>query len=384
MATRFTEGPVAAAEPLRRAIEAFRHERLDGHEAVMRWLRLSPVVQSMTVFEIWDDDAFHAIATRATRLARETGALTMLPVTLPYLSGVHTYAGEFAEAAALIAEADAITAATGNVGLVYGALVLAAWRGVEREARELVGAALESASARGEGRVLALAGYAAAVLNNGLGRHEAAADAAERATADDDQGYAAWSLAELVEASIRSGRQERAAAALDRLDERARAAGTDWALGVLARSRALMDEGSDVDHREAIARLERTRIRVELARARLLYGEWLRERNRRAEAREQLRHAHAAFSRFGAEAFAERARRELAAAGEAVRRPAPETREALTSQETQIARLAADGHTNPEIGARLFISPRTVEYHLHKVFAKLEVSSRKELRTALG
>jgi DNA-binding CsgD family transcriptional regulator len=384
MATRFTQGPGAGAAPLRLAVDAFRHEELDGHEAIMRWLQLSPVVLSLTVFELWDDDAFRALATRAVRLARDAGALTMLPVTLPYLAGVHIYAGELAAAAALTAEADAITAATGNVGLAYGAVVLAAWRGVERDARGLIDAALESATARGEGRVLALAGYAAAVLYNGLGRHEEAADAAARATEDDDQGYAAWSLAELVEAGTRSGRPAVAAAALKRLEERALAAGTDWALGVLARSRALIDDDAEALYGEAIERLERTRIRVELARARLLYGEWLRLQRRRADAREHLRTAHAMFAESGAEAFADRARRELGATGETVRRPAGETHAALTPQEANIARLAAEGRTNPDIGARLFISPRTVEYHLHKVYGKLGVSSRKELRAAIA
>jgi DNA-binding CsgD family transcriptional regulator len=386
MAHRFTDGPGAGVGRLRVALEVFRDEALDGHREIMRWLQLSPVVLSLTVFELWDDDAFHALATRAVRLARDAGALTMLPVTLPYLSGVHIYAGEFGAAATLIEEADAITAATGNVGLVYGALVLAAWRGVERQARELIDPALESATARGEGRVLALAGYCAAVLYNALGRYEDAAAGAHRGSEDDDQGYAAWSLAELVEASTRSGRPEIAAPALDRLDERARAAGTDWALGVLARSRALTSESERAEalYREAIERLARTRIRVELARGHLLYGEWLRRQNRRVDAREQLRIAHGTFGDIGAEAFAERARRELLATGETVRKPTNETRDALTPHEAHIARLAAEGQTNPEIGARLFISPRTVEYHLRKVFSKLGISSRKELREALA
>ena len=386
MAHRFTEGPGAGVEPLRLALDAFRNEALDGYRETMRWLQLSPIVLSLTVFELWDDDAFHALAARAVRLARDAGALTMLPVTLPYLSGVHIYAGEFGAAATLIEEADAITAGTGNVGLVYGALVLAAWRGVEHEARELIDAALESATARGEGRVLALAGYCAAVLDNALGHYEDATAGAQRGTEDDDQGYAAWSLAELVEASTRAGRPEIAAPAIDRLDGRARAAGTDWALGVLARSRALMSDSEQAEtfYREAIERLERTRIRVELARGRLLYGEWLRRRNRRVDAREQLRIAHSVFSHIGAQAFAERARRELLATGETMTRPRTETRDALTAQEAHIARLAAEGETNPEIGARLFISPRTVEYHLRKVFTKLGVSSRRELREALA
>ena len=179
--------------------------------------------------------------------------------------------------------------------------------------------------------------------------------------------------------------REVAAAALSRLEERTRAAGTDWALGVLARARALVSEGEEADalYREAIERLERTRIRVELARARLLYGEWLRREGRRVDAREQLRAAHETFSLAGAEAFAERARRELTATGETVRRLTVETRDALTPQEAQVARLAQQGRTNQEIGAELFISPRTVEYHLHKVFAKLGIGSRKELRGAL-
>ena len=385
MAERFTEGPAAGAPPLRRALDAFSSEALDGHVEVMRWLQLCPVVQSLAVFELWDDGAFRALATRMERLAREAGALTMLPVALVYLSGVHIFAGEFAMAAAMLDEADAIAAATGNAPLVYGALLLGAWRGAEREAMELIDAGRESASVRGEGRVLALAGYATSLLNNGLGRYEAAVEGARLGSEDDDQGYAGPSLIELVEAATRCGRPEVAAAALARLEERTRAAGTDWALGLLARSQALTTEGGAADalYREAIERLDRTRMRVELARARLLYGEWLRRENRRVDAREQLRAAHDSLSRTGAEAFAARARRELLATGESVRRLTSETRDALTHQETQIARLAAAGNTNPEIGAHLFISPRTVEYHLRKVFRKLGVSTRRELRDAL-
>ena len=386
MATRLTEGPGGGAAPLRLALDAFRKEALVGHEELMRWLLLCPVVQSMTMHELWDDDAFHELATRAVRLAREAGALTTLPVALPYLAGVRLWGGEFAAASALTEEADAIAAATGNAALVFGRLALAAWRGGEVEAVELINAGLENATARGEGRVLALAGYATAVLYNGLGRYEAAIDGAKRGSEDDDQCYVGWSLAELVEAATRAGRPEVAAAALPRLEERTRAAGTDWALGILARARALVTEGdaADVLYREAIERLERTRMRVELARARLLYGEWLRRENRRVDAREQLRTAHDAFSRIGARAFAERARRELLATGETAPRRTADTLDVLTPQEAQIARMARDGHSNPEIGAQLFISPRTVEYHLHKVFTKLGINSRKELRAALA
>jgi DNA-binding CsgD family transcriptional regulator len=386
IATRLTEGPGGGAAPLRLALDAFRTEALVGHEELIRWLLVCPVVQSMTMHELWDDDAFHELATRAVRLAREAGALTMLPVALPYLAGVRLWGGEFAVASALTEEADAIAAATGNTSLVFGRLALAAWRGGEDEAVALISAGLENATARGEGRVLALAGYATAVLYNGLGRYKAAIDGAERGSEDDDQCYVGWSLAELVEAATRAGRPEVAAAALPRLEERTRAAGTDWALGILARSRALMSEGDAADalYREAIERLERTRIHIELARARLLYGEWLRRESRRVDAREQLRAAHDAFSRAGAEAFAERARRELSATGETAPRRTAETRDVLTSQEAQIAHMARDGHSNPEIGAQLFISPRTVEYHLRKVFTKLGINSRKELRGALA
>ena len=322
MARRCTEGPSAGVPALRLALQAVRNEALDGHAEIMRWLLLTPIVQSMTVFELWDDDAFHALATRAVRLARDTGALALLPVALVYRSGVHLFGGEFAAAAALVQEADAIAVATGNAGLLYAWLLLAAWRGVEAEAMELINAGLENATARSEGRVVAMAGYATAILNNGLGRYEAAMDGAKRASDDGDFGYSGAALPELVEAATRSGKPEVAAAALLRLEERTRAAGTDWALGVLARSRALMSEGEDADalYREAIERLERTRIRVELARARLLYGEWLRREGRRVDARDQLRTAHEMFSRFGAEAFAERARRELLATGETARR----------------------------------------------------------------
>ena len=274
-----------------------------------------------------------------------------------------------------------MSALTPNASLPYAALVLAAWRGAEGEALDLIELAREDATARGEGRLLALAGYADAVLYNGLGRYEAAVEGARRACEDDDQGFAGWALAELVEGAARRGQPEVAAAALKRLDERACAADTDWALGVLARSRALVSEGDEAEsiYREAIERLERTRVTIHLARARLVYGEWLRRENRRVDAREQLRSAHEMFSDFGAEAFTERAGRELQATGETARRRSAATRDGLTAQEAQIALLARDGLSNPDIGAQLFISPRTVQYHLRKVFLKLDITSRNQL-----
>ncbi len=381
LARRCTEGADAGVPALRLALAAVRDEPLEGYGEIMRWLLLTPIVQSMTVFELWDDDAFHALATRAVQLARDTGALALLPVTLVYQAGAAVFGGEFAAAEAHLEEADAIASATGNPSLIYGRLPLVAWRGVEAEAMELIDVGLENTSARSEGRVLALAGYASAVLNNGLGRYTLAMESSKRASDDGDFGYSGAVLPELVEAATRSDQPEVAAAALSRLEERTRAAGTQWACGMLARAQALVAGGDTAEalYRDAIERLERTRIRVELARAHLVYGEWLRRENRRVDAREQLRAAHDMFSIFGAEAFAERARRELRATGETARKRTDEARGVLTPQEAQIAKLAQNGLSNPEIGAQLFISPRTVQYHLHKVFLKLEITSRNQL-----
>jgi DNA-binding CsgD family transcriptional regulator len=385
LATRFTEGYAASVSPLRRALDAFWH---DGgpDEGDMRWLWLAcPVAPEPVAPDLWDDETWNRLTARAVALARDSGALTVLPLALTSRASVDVHAGEFAAASALIEEADAISEATGNAPLRYTSLLLAAWRGREAPASQLIEADVREANARGEGRAIGLAEYATAVLYNGLGRYEAALAASQRACEHDDLGFFGWALVELIEAAAHSGTREEAATALARLEERTRAAGTGWGLGIQARSRALLsaDEDADALYREAIERLEPTRIRVEVARAHLLYGEWLRRENRRADAREQLHTAHEMFSRMGAEAFAERARRELLAAGETVRQRTAETREHLTPQEAQIARLAAERHTSPEIAAQLFISPRTVEYHLRKVFLKLDISSRKELRAAL-
>ena len=373
---RYTEGQVASMPALSRALQGFRRTgELD--EADSRWLWLACRVAPA----LWDDDGWHEVTTRAVTLARDAGALTVLPLALTYRAGVHVHAGEFAAAAALIEEADALTQATGNAPLSYTSLVLVAWRGQPASALELIRAAIESARDSGEGRALGLAEYATAVLFNGLGRYEDAVAAARRASEHDDLGLYAWALIELIEAAARCGRPELAADALGRLDERTGAAGTDWALGIEARARALLSDGPAAEalYREAVERLAGTRITVHLARAQLLYGEWLRREKRRADARRQLRAAHEMFSGIGAEAFAERSRRELLATGETIRKRTVETLGDLTAQEAQIAALAGDGHTNPEIGDRLFISPRTVEYHLHKVFAKLGIRSRNEL-----
>ena len=379
LAIRFTDGYVAGLQPLRRALHAYLEEQ-ERREADLRWLWLAWPVAS----ELLDDEPWPRMTTRAVSLARDAGALAGLPIALLYGAAVHVYAGEFAAASALVEEAHAITEATGDP-LGYSSVLLPAYRGVEAPALELIEAGARDAVARGEGRSLALADYARAVLYNGLGRYKDAHAAAERACEHDALGMVAWPLVELVEASARSGSLDVAAAALRRLEERTRAAGTEWALGIEARSRALLADGGSADalYREAIERLGRSRIAVHLARAHLLYGEWLRREQRRVEAREHLRAAHEMLAAMGAQAFAERARGELLATGETVRKRTVETRDELTAQEAQIARLARDGRTNPEIGGQLFISPRTVEWHLHNVFTKLGIRSRRELHDAL-
>ena len=384
VATRFTDGYPAGVGPLRRALRRYWREQRPGEEDMpWRWLWLEcPVTPEPLAAELWDDEAWHDLATRAVSLARDAGALAVLPIALCYRACVHVHAGEFDAASALIEEAKAISAATGSAPLRYTSLVLLAWRGQGPQALDVIEAGIEDATARGEGRAVGLAEYATAVLYNGLGRYDAALAAAQRACQFEDLGFFGWTLIELVEAAARSGRLETAAEALEALAERTRASGTEWALGLEARSRALLSDGQAAGalYQEAIRRLGRSRIVVHLARARLLYGEWLRRANRRQDSRETLRAAYEMFSRIGAGGFAERARRELAATGETVRKRTVETFAELTSQEAQIARMAREGRTNQEIATQLFISPRTVEWHLGNVFTKLGLTSRKDLR----
>ncbi|WP_329000069.1 AAA family ATPase [Kribbella sp. NBC_00709] len=381
LVTRFTEGYAAGVQPLQRALRALSEEEGRSQDDT-RWLWLGCRIAP----DLWDDESWHELTTQQLRHARDAGWLTALPIALTYRAGVDIHAGEFASAAELIDEAAVITEATGSPPLMYSSLVLSAWRGQEAQATTLIRTSIEDATARGEGRAIALADYATAVLYNGLSRYQDALAAAQRVCEHDDLGLFGWGLAELVEAAARSDRPDIGATALRRLEERTRAAGTEWALGIEARSRATLSDGDAADalYQEAIERLAQTRITVHLARAQLLYGEWLRRGNRRVEARRQLYLAHDTFSRAGAAGFAERARRELLATGETLRRRTVEPHEELTAQEAQIARLARDDLTNPEIGARLFISPRTVEWHLGKVFAKLDITSRKQLRRRLG
>jgi DNA-binding CsgD family transcriptional regulator len=379
LATRFTEGYTAAVPPLRAALDAFRRpQELTARD--VRWLWLACRLAQ----ELWDDELWHVLATSGVRVARDAGALSVLPMALTYRAALHVHAGAFGPAAALIEEADAITLATDMAPLRYATLMLTAWQGDEAARHEIESQA-PGVMARGEGMGVGINEWAIALLDNGNGRFAEALAAAQRGCEHDDVGLYAWSLVELIEAGVRCGATDASAAALERLSERTRASGTDWALGIEAGSRALLSERGDAEplYREAVERLERSRGVVHATRARLLYGEWLRRENRRVDAREQLRVAYDRFSRIGAKAFAERARGELMATGETVRKRRVDTRDELTPQEKQIARLARDGLSNPDIGARLFLSPRTVEWHLRKVFTKLGIRSRHELARAL-
>ena len=381
LATRVTEGYAAAVAPLREALEAFGRAA-DADTADNRWLWLACRIAA----DLWDHATWEALATRGLRLARESGALSVLPMAGSYRAGAHVHAGQYGAAWALLEEASAVTQATGTTPLVQAKSIVAAWQGREEEALALIEGGRRLAAARGQGMALSMLDNAHALLMNGLGRYEEALAAAERACAHGEHSLYANVLVELVEAAVRSDQPQAAAEGLDRLAERTQASGSDWALGLEARSRALVTPGpaAESEYQEALQRLARAPVAPYLARAQLVYGEWLRRQNRRLDARRQLRAAHDTLSRIGAEAFAERARRELTATGETVRRLTVETREVLTAQEAQVARLAQKGRTNQEIGAELFISPRTVEYHLHKVFTKLDIRSRKELRTALA
>ena len=344
LATRFTEGYSASLPPLRRALDEFRDvEELTERD--VRWLWLGCRLAQ----DLWDDELWYVLATRGLRVARETGALSVLPIAATYRAALHVHAGEFGAASALIAEADAITHATGMAPLKYASLMMAAWRGNEAEGLELIEAARLEGTARGEGMGLRVLEWATALLYNGCGRYGEALEAAQRGCEQDDVGLFGWSLVELIEAGVRSGATDASAAALDRLSERTQASGTDWALGIEAGSRALLSDGPDAErlYREAVDRLARTRGVVHLARARLLYGEWLRRENRRVDAREQLRAAHEMFSDIGAEGFAERARHELLATGETARKRTDDAR----------GRAHAAGGTHRAAGQRWSLQP---------------------------
>ncbi len=377
----FTEGRAAATPVLRRAVAAFAAAEVSDDE-LLRWGWLATRAANY----VWDQDQALAIGARTVRLARDAGALEALPVADNAYGQAAAFAGDFATATALTAEVDAVKETTGTRIPPHAALALAGIRGAEREALALIDQVVAEATAAGQGTAVQYACWARAVLMNGLGRYEEALAAAVQASEATPELYiAAWALSELIEAATRTEDAARAREAAERLAGHTEACGADWGLGMLARGRALVREGDAAErcYGEAVERLGRTRLRPDLARAHLLYGEWLRREHRRVDARAQLRTAHELFLQIGMTAFAERARGELLATGERVRSRTAETRDDLTPQELQIARLARDGLSNPEIGARLFLSPRTVEWHLRKVFGKLSIRSRQELARVL-
>jgi DNA-binding CsgD family transcriptional regulator len=374
-----TDGRAAATPTLQRAAEAL----LDiSVEDVLQWGWIAPGAATA----VWDDESWLKIEERQVQLIRDAGALAELPVRLHALAMGRAWHGDFPGASLLIAESDSVAAATGSQVPPFAVLRLWSLQGRETEASPLIEATIQQATAGGQGIAVMSAHWAAAVLYNGLARYEEAAAAAREVTANSiDPWQSMVALPELVEAAARVGDAELASNALERLAETTQPAGTDWALGIEARCRALLSGESAAGdaYREATDRLSRTQLRTELARAHLLYGEWLRRQSRRVDAREQLRTAYDMFTAIGMEAFAERARGELMATGEKVRKRSAGTHEELTPQEEQIARLARDGLSNPEIGAQLFVSARTVEWHLRNVFAKLDITSRRQLQTAL-
>jgi DNA-binding CsgD family transcriptional regulator len=382
LALLITEGYAIGTPVLKRAIQAFRSERIANVEA-MPWAWLT----FHAALILWDWETWRLLSARQVRLAREAGALVVLSGALNALSLSLIWTGDFAAAAALIAEREEIVEAAGSQFRLhpFAALQLAAWQGDEAKTRALIEGNLTTAVSRGAGLALASIDYVTAVLYNGLGRYEEALAAAQQGSEHPQELLSTLILPELIEAAVRSGHAARAAEAVDRLAETTRAAGTDWALGTEARSRALLGSNQAAEdlYREAIERLGRTGLRIELARARLLYGEWLRRQRRRGDARDQLRAAYEIFVSAGAGAFAERARSELRATGERAPKRTAQTRDALTAREAHIARLAGQGASNPEIAAQLYISPATVAYHLRKVFAALGISSRGQLASAL-
>ncbi len=380
LVTTFTQGYVAGVAGMRRALEAFRDHGFDGEElgqmGSRRWLSLA----SRTAAALFDDDLLGALADRNVRLAREAGALATLPEALVVLSPALVLSGEIPRAAELAAEGTTITHATGAVPLRYAHLFLAGWRGREADATQLY---LDSVSnAPGNGAEAGLARCSLAVFHNGLGNYAAAQAAAARACESHELLNSSLALPEFVEAAVRAGQRERAEAALEELDSRAGASGTHWGLGLAARSRALTSEGSAAErqYREAIERLQASGMVSYLGRTHLVFGEWLRREGRRQDAREQLRTAHELLSNMGAEAFAARAARELRATGEHARKRLDEHTSGLTDHELQIARLVATGATSREVGAHLFLSPRTIEAHLRNIFRKLDITSRRQLR----
>jgi DNA-binding CsgD family transcriptional regulator len=375
-AIRLTDGFAAAAPALARALELLLTD-ISNEDVGRRLSAASSRDSNIVALELWDDEALYLLAARQVQVARDAGALVHLQFALSFLARSHMLGGDLTAATLMIDEARLIAEATGNPALVNAPMILAAWRGHEAQASELIQATSEEAAARR----WTSNNYARSVLYNGLGRHDAARDAAWEAFQPDPIGYGAYLVPELAEAASRTGDRALLESALEWLSQRTGAISSGWAIGIEARVRALLSEGEIAErlYRESIVHLTGPRVRLELARTQLLYGEWLRRERRRLDARKQLRTALEAFTGMGAEAFAARAERELLATGERARKRTVDTLDQLTPQETQIARLAANGHTNREIAAQLFITQSTVEYHLRKAFRKLDVKSRTQL-----
>ena len=381
-ATRVTDGYAAAAPALARGLELLLASDVANQDVGRALSLVTNRASAIVALELWNVDAFHLLASRRVQLARDAGALVHLRFALSFLARSQLLAGEVAAAASTIDEAQLIAEASGNLALVNAPMILAAWRGQEKRASELIEATAEEAAAR---RWTSNA-YARSVLYNGLGRHDAARDAAREAFQDDLVGHGPFLVPELAEAASRTGDTALLESALEWLSGRTRVVSSEWVLGIEARVRALLSEGEAADclYRDSIVHLSGNRVRLDLARTHLLYGEWLRRERRRLDAREQLRTALEMFSSMGTDAFAARAQRELLATGERVRKRTVETLDELTPQEAQIARLASEGLSNADIGARLFISQHTVAYHLRKVFCKLGITSRNQLDRVLS
>jgi DNA-binding CsgD family transcriptional regulator/tetratricopeptide (TPR) repeat protein len=381
LALVITDGLAAAAPTLRQAVRAFAGGDVSVEERI-RWGWLAQGAAA----ELWDEDRWTAIAVRQTQVAREVGAFEQLPLYLNSQAMCVAWRGDFPAAAGLLAEFDAVCEATGSRMAPFAKMFLAALRGGEAEVGALTRSALEAAATGGQGVNVPYANWVTAILCNALGRYEEALSASLQATEYMPQLFVStWAVPDLIEAAARTGNTEAAGDALERLSEAAQVGGTDQGLGLEARSRALLSNGEAADrlYREAVDRLSRTLLRPELARAHLLFGEWLRRERRRGHARTQLRTAYEMFEAMGMEAFAERTRRELQATGETARKRNVETSRDLTPREAQIATMARDGLSNPEIGTRLFISAHTVDYHLRKVFNKLGITSRGQLHLIL-
>jgi DNA-binding CsgD family transcriptional regulator len=390
LAANFSQGYPAAVPALRDALVRFGGNP-SGHlpaEAELRWMWL----MTLAALHLWDDEQWSALSARYVELARGTGSLSELPLALSTRAMMLSFTGALDRVAVLVQEQAAVTDATGSQLSPYSGMCLAALRGRRAETYALTGSTAEQGPSAGEGISVAVAEWTRAVLHNGLGEYSEAMAAAQRALYHQEYpnrhypGIANWAAAELVEAAARIGAVDVAREATAWITEMTAASATDWALGVGARARALVADGAAAEklYQESLARLQLTAVDAELARTHLLYGEWLRRERRRVDAREQLRIAHRMLAAMGMEAFAERARHELLATGETARKRSAPTETALTAQEAIIARLARDGLTNPDIAGRLFISSRTVQYHLHKVFAKLGVNSRSQLDRVLS